>query len=252
MRIDWWTLALQTVNVLVLIWILARFFFRPIMDVVAKRQAAADRLLADADEARKEAINLHAEAEKVRLEIGAERAKLIMEARKEAEAEKANILEEAQGEIAKRHCEAEASIARERAAAQADIVARARELAVEIARRLLARFPPQIALPAFLDGLCQEFRASSPESKAQLASFAAGESIEVVSAAPLSDVETELVRSMLKQTFGDELTLSFRSDATLIAGIELHGRNTIIRNSWNANLDRIREDLNRDKQPRQS
>ena len=66
MHIDWWTLALQTVNVLVLIWILARFFFRPIMDVVAKRQAAADRLLADADAARKEASNLHAEAEKVR------------------------------------------------------------------------------------------------------------------------------------------------------------------------------------------
>jgi F-type H+-transporting ATPase subunit b len=252
MHINWWTLALQTVNVLVLIWILGRFFFRPIMDVVAKRQAAVDRLLADADAARKEATNLHAEAENVHREIGAERARLMMEARKEAEAEKAHVLKAAQGEIAKRHSEAEASIVRDRAAAQADIVARASELAVEIARRLLARFPPQIALPAFLDGLCRELRALSPESKAQLASFAAGESIEVVSAAPLSDAEAEHVRSVLEQTFGDELTLSFRSDLTLIAGIELHGRNTIIRNSWRADLDRIREDLNRDKQPRQS
>ena len=73
-----------------------------------------------------------------------------------------------------------------------------------------------------------------------------------MSAAPLSDAETERVRSMLKQMFGDDLILSFRSDATLIAGIELHGRNTIIRNSWRADLGRIREDLNRDKQPRRS
>jgi F-type H+-transporting ATPase subunit b len=252
MHIDWWTLALQTVNVLVLIWILARFFFRPIMDVVAKRQAAADRLLADADAARKEANNLHAEAESERREIGADRARLMMEARKEAEAEKATVLEAAQQEIAKRHSEADASIARDRVAAQADIVARASELAVEIARRLLARCPPQSALPAFLDGLCQEPQALSPESKVQLASFAAGESVEIVSAAPLSDAETERVRSTLKQTFGDDLILSFRSDPTLIAGIELHGRNTIIRNSWRADLDRIREDLNRDKQPHKS
>ena len=38
MHIDWWTLALQTVNVLVLIWLLARFFFRPVMD--DRRQTA--------------------------------------------------------------------------------------------------------------------------------------------------------------------------------------------------------------------
>ena len=42
MHIDWWTLAFQTVNVLVLIWILGRFFFRPVADIVAKRQAQAD------------------------------------------------------------------------------------------------------------------------------------------------------------------------------------------------------------------
>ena len=48
MRIDWWTLALQTVNVLVLIWILGRFFFRPVMDIVVKRQQEANKLLADA------------------------------------------------------------------------------------------------------------------------------------------------------------------------------------------------------------
>ncbi len=252
MRIDWWTLALQTVNVLVLIWILARFFFRPIMDVVAKRQAAADRLLADADAARREAVNSHADAENVRREIGAERARLILEARKEAEAEKARVLEQAHEEITKRHSEAEASIVRDRAAAQLDIIDRASELAIEIARRLLARCPPQIAFPMFLDGLCQEIRALSPGSRESLASFAAGESVDVVSAAPLSDAETERVHSTLKQMFGDDLILSFRSDPTLIAGIELHGRNTIIRNSWRADLDRIREELNRDKQSCQS
>jgi hypothetical protein len=33
----------------------------------------------------------------------------------------------------------------------------------------------------------------------------------------------------------------------LIAGIEVHGRNTIVRNNWRADLDRIGEELGRDE-----
>lgn len=45
MRIDWSTLALQTVNVVVLVWLLSRFLFRPVSDIIAKRQAAARKLI---------------------------------------------------------------------------------------------------------------------------------------------------------------------------------------------------------------
>ncbi len=41
MRIDWWTLALQTVNVLILIWILSRFLFHPVVAIIDERRAAA-------------------------------------------------------------------------------------------------------------------------------------------------------------------------------------------------------------------
>src|SRR3974390_2877415 len=41
MRIDLWTLGLQTVNVLILVWILSRFLFRPVMKVIDDRRAAA-------------------------------------------------------------------------------------------------------------------------------------------------------------------------------------------------------------------
>ena len=41
MQIDWWTLGLQTVNALVLIWLLSRFLFRPIASILAEREVAA-------------------------------------------------------------------------------------------------------------------------------------------------------------------------------------------------------------------
>ena len=101
MHIDWWTLALQTVNVLILIWILARFFFRPIAEIIAKRQDEMNKLFADAEAARKHAADARSEAEKARAEIGAERDQLLAEAQKSAQTEKAKLLQQASQEAAK-------------------------------------------------------------------------------------------------------------------------------------------------------
>ncbi len=56
MSIDWWTLALQALNVLILIWLLARFFWRPVAGMIEQRRTAAQSLLSDAEAK-------HAEAE---------------------------------------------------------------------------------------------------------------------------------------------------------------------------------------------
>jgi F-type H+-transporting ATPase subunit b len=253
MRIDWWTLALQTVNVLVLVWILARFFFRPVMDIVAKRQQEANKLLTDAAHARQEAAVARADADKARAKIAAEQERLIAEARNAAQVAKQNLLAQSSQEIAKLHGEAEAAIARDRAAAEAAIIDRASALSVEIAQRLLARFAHRDILHALIDEICREVRALSAEARESLASAAAtGRPIEIVTAAPLTAEETQHVRGALNEAFGLELPFAFRGDPAIITGIELKGQNVIIRNSWRADLDRIRQELSRDKHARQS
>jgi F-type H+-transporting ATPase subunit b len=253
MHIDWWTLALQTVNVLVLIWILAWFFFRPVVDIVAKRQEEANKLLADAAAARQEAAGARADADKARAEIGGERDRLLAKAGKSAQMEKANLLAQSSQAITKLHSEAEASITRDRTAADQAIIARASELSVEIAQRLLGRLPSKITLSAFVDGLCQELRALSSEERESFTSATATDrAIEVVTATPLSKEEIKHVRDALKAAVSSEPPFEFRIDPTLIAGIELHSRNTIVRNSWRADLDRIRKELDRDEHPRGS
>jgi F-type H+-transporting ATPase subunit b len=252
MRIDWWTLALQTVNVLVLIWILARFFFRPVAEIVARRQGEANRLLSDAVAARQAADDIRAQADQARTKISAERDRLIAEARKGARIEQENLRMQTSQEIAKLRSEAEAAIARDRAAAEQAIIARASELAVEIAQRLLGRLPSGITLAVFLDGLCRELRALSPEARDSFTSATADHPVEVVTAIPLSNDETEHIRDALKESLGSEISFKCLCDPALIAGVELHSRSTIVRNSWRADLNRIHEELDGDKQLRGS
>jgi len=248
MHIDWWTLALQTVNVLILIWILARFFFRPIAEIIAKRQEQTNKLFADAEAARQQATDARSEAEKNRAELAAERERLLAEAQKSAQAERAKLMQQVSQDAAKLRHESEAIIARNRAAAEQQVINHAGTLSIDIARRLLESLPPNIALEAFLAALCREIRNLSSDARESFAAAATtGRPIEVVTPAKLSKQDATHVRDALKQAFGEPLPLAFRSDPKLLAGIELQGHNVILRNSWRADLERIREELSREQ-----
>jgi F-type H+-transporting ATPase subunit b len=248
MQFDWWTLALQTVNVLVLIWILARFFFRPVADIVARRRDETNKRLAEAAEARKAAADERTKAEQANTEARAAHDKLLAEAQKSAQAERAKLLEQASQDIAKLRSESEAMIARDHAAAEQKIIDHASALSVDIARRLLQRLPPDLARDAFLAALCDAIGELAPEERDSFAAAAkTGQPIEVVTAATLPDPDSAHVRAALKEAFGLDLPLVFRSDPALLAGIELRGHNVILRNSWRADLDRIRKELSREQ-----
>ena len=92
-------------------------------------------------------------------------------------------------------------------------------------------------------------QALSSDAKASLASAAADHASDVVTAAPLRKDEMEHVRDTLNAALGLELSFRFRVDPALIAGVELRSPDTIVRNSWRADLDRIRKELDGDGHP---
>ena len=49
MLIDWFTVVAQTVNFLVLVWLLKRFFYRPILNAIDAREQRIAAALAEAD-----------------------------------------------------------------------------------------------------------------------------------------------------------------------------------------------------------
>lgn len=246
MQLDWSTLALQTVNLLILVWILARFFFRPVAAMVAKRQAEAKALLTDAAADRDAAAAARAEAAKALAALNAERDDKIAEARAAAEATRTGLLEKAADEAAKRRQDAEALIAQDRAAADQAILESAGALSVDIAGRLLARLPAASVQSAFVESLREAIESRAADASPH------GEDVEVVSAAPLSKAQAERVRAAVEKGFGEGTPCRFRTDEALIAGVELHGRTLIILNSWRADLDAMRKELGGERHARQA
>ena len=250
MTIDWWTLALQTVNFLVLVWILARFFFRPMSAIVARRQAEAAKALADADAARRAG----GQARRPTADRRAPRSRPSATAcwRRRAPKPPRNGPASSPrpttppGPIG---AEAAAAIERERAAMEAGLVDRIRGLALEIARRLVERLPPAaIARRLRRRSSAKRCQRCEPETRAVFTAAATARSTSSPRRRSRGE-ETDRVRAALEKAFGAPLALSFRADPAVIAGIELNSRHAFIRSSWRDDLDRIGKVLTLDAKP---
>lgn len=141
MHLDLWTLGLQAINVVVLVWLLARFLFRPISAMIAARRQAAETLLADAAAARAKAMADAAEIARRREDFTREGQRILDAAQAEAATQIAAQRAQAAQAIARMRQDAATELARERTATEEAFAVQANALAVMIARRLLARMP---------------------------------------------------------------------------------------------------------------
>jgi F-type H+-transporting ATPase subunit b len=243
MHFDWSTLALQTVNVLVLIWLLRRFLFRPVAEMIAARRAAAEKTLADAAALRKQAEERLAGISQREAQMQAEADRIRKAAREAAQAERKAILQQASDEASKLRTQAEADIRRERVEMERMLEVQAGELAVTIASRLLQRVPAdqedQLKL-AWLDrALLQAAKDAPAESAFQ------GSEIEVVSATPFTPDQRETAIAHVARALGGARDVRFSVEPALIAGVELHAAHCVIRDNWQSDLRAIDAELHR-------
>jgi F-type H+-transporting ATPase subunit b len=239
-RIDWWTLALQTVNVLVLVWILSRFLFRPVESIIAKRQAAAAKLLADAEAAKNQANAAREAAEAEAARLAGSRSETLRAATAEAEKARGAALAAAGAEAEHLRAAAEAEIERERETEAAAASDRAARLAVDIAGKLLDRLPDSERVGGFIDGLAQAIASLPPASRDALG---AGEGARLKAPRSLNDAEMKSCRNAFAKALGRPLDFSVDVDPSLIAGLELETPHAVVRNSFRADLSRIVEEL---------
>lgn len=241
MHIDWSTLALQTVNALVLVWLLARFLFRPVADIVAARQKAAQALLADAEASRRAAQAEQDAARDETARLAASRETALRAAETDAEAHKAALIAHARAEAVQLRADAEGQIERDRAAQARAIEDDAVRLAVDIAGRLLDRMPPEARVQGFISGAAEALAKLPLETRGEFGMH--GEPLALAAPRALSAAEQQACEAAFGAALGRNVTLRVHADPALIAGLELTGAHAMVRNHLRHDLDAIRETL---------
>jgi F-type H+-transporting ATPase subunit b len=244
MHLDWWTLGLQTVNFAILVWLLHRFLYKPVLRMIDARKAEIERQYADARATDQKAKAQLAAAEAERAGIAAER-----EAGLKAAAAQAQELIEARRAQAERDAQAlleggRKTVAAERARALEEARRMALDLGADFARRLLAEVPMQLRAEAWLEHIERYIDdLAAAERDALRRQLADGGALTVVTAATLPGSAADTWRERLRRRLGAGIDISFEVSTPLIAGAELHFPTAVLRFSWQSALEAARAEL---------
>lgn len=247
MQFDWWTLALQTINFAVLVWLLHRFLYKPVLRMIDARRAEVEKQYADAAATDAKAKAALADIETQRADIAAERTAALKAAAAQAEEAAATGRANAERETTALLNEARKALAAERAAAVAEARRAALDLGVDIARRLLAEVPSELRAEAWLERVEHHLASLAPVERDELCKGlnGGGSTLRIATAAPLPEPVMVEWRTRLDRALGDRTTIAFDVDAALVAGVELYFPNTILRFSWRSALATLRAEIER-------
>lgn len=245
MSLDLWTLGLQTVNIVILVWLLQRFFWKPISAMIAERRAVAQQALSEAQAARDKAKVDLIGIDKTRAGFALEREKILDQARKEAQSESAAKSAEAAQQAAALLLTAKANIETDKAAATQAWASRSSDLAVDIAKRLATRLEGPAVQGVFLDWALKAVRALPASTRAAITGSVGA--IVTTSATALDEAQQTRARQLIGEAFGAPVQIVFETDPDLIAGLELSAQHLVVANSWRADLAKIVADLAHDK-----
>jgi F-type H+-transporting ATPase subunit b len=241
MAINWWTLGLQALNVLILIWLLSRVFWRPVAAAIVTRQTAAKTLLDEAKASQTKAEAALTEVTATREGLKAERETLLADAQSKAEASTKASLEAAVSKAEALLSAAQHIREREKITARDSNQADAALLAVDIARKLLARLGTSEIQASFFKLLVGAINQLPSNDKQALLKTVGG--IDLISVLELDKDNKAKVTAALSKALGGEPSLNFLTDSDLIAGYEIRTAHFALRSSWHSDLEAIQKDL---------
>ncbi len=255
MGVDWVTVAAQVVNFLILLFLLHRFLYRPILDVMSRReQEIADRLQ-EAGRERESAENERRQLEDERRELDRRRQDLLEQAEEEAAAFREELEEEARREVDAQRRRWVRALEREQRELLETLERRmADELHGAVAGALddlaSARLEDQIVAVALskLAGLDDERRERLRETAREEGELRVATSFEP------SDERRDELENAVRRLLGDDATIRFDRQEELAGGLELAVADTRLGWSVRDYLETFREDLHRslEAQPRRA
>ena len=222
MQFDWSTFALEVLNFFVLLWLLRRFLYRPILGVIQTRQARIEASLADAHRIEAEAVATRDQLEARKSDWEAEKTKAHALLEQEIAAERERLLCKLDEELAESKARRAAHEARECQEAMQTMEHQALASGSRFVTRLLERLASP-ELESRLLAASLEDMARLPAAEVDtLKNALAANGLEVVSAFPLPPEARARLESRLAELAGQPVHPVYREESALLAGLCIH------------------------------
>jgi F-type H+-transporting ATPase subunit b len=223
MLIDWFTVCAQALNFLILVWLMRRFLYRPILAAIDAREKKIAKELADADAQKAEAHKERDEFQQKNEAFDKERDGLLAKAADDAKTEGRRLVDEARKESDSTRAKARDALIGEQRSLGDEITRRTREEVFAIARKTLADLSSASLEERMVDVFVRRLRALEGSEREEMkAVFKSPSPAALVrSAFDLPDAQRSAVQEAMKETLAIESPVDFQTAPDLVSGIEV-------------------------------
>lgn len=223
MQLNWTTFLLEIVNFLILIWILKRFLYKPVLEAIARRKAAIDKTLSDAKARQDEARTLE---EQYRNRLAAwenEKAQLRTKLQEEMNAQREKMMTALDESLAQERERQRAVEQRRIEELQRQVEEESRTKGAQFTARLLTRLASPDLEAKIVDMTLEDISILPAEqAKAIKAAARDGErAVRMTSAFPLAAGQRSAISQRLQTALDDRVTVDFQEDSRLLSGLRI-------------------------------
>lgn len=242
MNIDWFTFIAQIVNFLILLALLKRFLYGPILKAIAEREAQIASRFEQADAQQTAAESARRSFDERVEELAHTRQQILASAADEVEVWKSDRLAEAKTEVEESRGDWFGALDRERDQLRADLLEQYQRDGLRLAEGVLQWLTGQDCEELMIDAFISRLK----DGELKHIPSEIGEPVTVRSAFELTHAQEGQLQAELETLGFRPDTIQFHVDESLICGIEVRTRDHEI--SWNAreSLDWLAAEFTRD------
>ncbi len=223
MLIDWFTVGAQALNFVILVWLMKRFLYKPILDAIDAREKSIAAELANADAKKAEAQKERAEFQRKNEEFAQQRVTLLSQATDDAKVEVQRLLDEARQAAEVLSAKRQETLNNEAHDLSQAIGRQTREEVFAIVRKVLRDLATTSLEERMSEVFTRRLREMDSQTKAHLGATlkTASEPALVRSAFEMPTQPRAAIQNALDETFAVAVRVRFETSSDLIGGIEL-------------------------------
>ncbi len=223
MKINWFTLIAQVINFLVLMWLLKRYLYKPILKAIDERENKIVVQLKDADAKKAEAEKERDEFDQKNKTFDKQKAEMMQKVISETNAEEQRLKEKARDEVSSLKTKLEKAVVEEQERRNHEISQKVEREVVAIARKTLTDLSSASLEEQSVNTFLQKIsELPADEKKDFISALKPGnEPILVQSAFELSSKQQSDIQAVVSELLGAPCQFKFTIAPELISGIQL-------------------------------
>ena len=222
MLIDWFTVSAQAVNFIILVYLLKRFLYGPIMKAIDDRENRISSSLARAEAKLQEAEQTAAAVAKEKDEFGDQRRKMLEKAKEDASRLGKELKEEVKKEAIAARNKWQDLLNQEKTRFLLDVKRKAGSTIVKTLERILKEMAGEELEGLILERFFERLGAMPSDQKKKIEEhIAQGSAVTVRLSAAMPEHLRQRVQEFLQNYFLGSRNFVFEKSEALVAGIEL-------------------------------